>query len=431
MRPATDSAVTTAPGKPHWTDRVAIPRPLLWGYVGLLFFMVGDGVESNYLSPYLSEHGFTESQAATIIAVYGIAVAIASWFSGTLSALWGPKRVMMLGGIVWAVFQVFFLAVALPSQSYALTMISYGLRGFGFPLFAFSFLIWIMAVANQDRVSTSVGWFWFAFTGGLPTLGSLFASGAIPLVGQYATFWLSLGLVLTGACIIAFAVHERTGLEPMVPPETTFGAQMLSGIDILWRRPKVAVAGVVRIINTAPQYGLFVILPLFFTKTVGLSLPQYLLLVSCMYAANLPAGLFFGALGDRIGWRRTVTIFGTFGCAVATLILYYVPLAVGDNFAVAVTCAMLWGFMLSGYTPLPPLLLSMGKEEERGSAFAIYCLAAGLATFVGPALVAVFQSPFGAQGVVWSFTGLYLLSIPMALSLRSDKDPEFRAKANA
>ncbi|CAM01800.1 MFS transporter [Saccharopolyspora erythraea] len=141
--------------------------------------------------------------------------------------------------------------------------------------------------------------------------------------------------------------------------------------------------------------------------------------------------MFVGAVGDRIGWRRIVTIFGTFGCAVATLILYYVPLAVGNDFAVAVACAMLWGFMLAGYTPLPPLLLAMGKEEERGSAFAIYCLAAGLATFVGPALVAVFQSGFGTKGVVWSLTALHLASIPMGLSLRSDKDPEFRRKADA
>src|SRR6185369_17927659 len=34
-------------------DRLGIYPPLVWGYVGLLFFMIGDGVEAGYLSKYL------------------------------------------------------------------------------------------------------------------------------------------------------------------------------------------------------------------------------------------------------------------------------------------------------------------------------------------------------------------------------------------
>ena len=32
-------------------DGVGIPRPLFWGFVGCLLFMIGDGVESGFLSP--------------------------------------------------------------------------------------------------------------------------------------------------------------------------------------------------------------------------------------------------------------------------------------------------------------------------------------------------------------------------------------------
>src|SRR4051812_25715837 len=34
-------------------DRIGLYPPLAWGYVGLLVFMIGDGVESGYLSRYL------------------------------------------------------------------------------------------------------------------------------------------------------------------------------------------------------------------------------------------------------------------------------------------------------------------------------------------------------------------------------------------
>ncbi|PZT70364.1 hypothetical protein DN402_33700 [Streptomyces sp. SW4] len=139
----------------------------------------------------------------------------------------------------------------------------------------------------MKRVGTAIGWFWFGFTGGLPTFGSLVASGSIPLVGEYGTLWVALALVVAGALVCGFGLDEPTGNRPMVE-NATFKGQMIGGIDILWRSPKVALAGLVRIINTAPQYGFFVFLPAFFTQTIGLTLQQYLLMVTLMYAANLP-----------------------------------------------------------------------------------------------------------------------------------------------
>ena len=53
-------------------DRIGIYPPLAWGYVGLLLFMIGDGVESGYLSKYLLERGIAdENNVALIFTVYG------------------------------------------------------------------------------------------------------------------------------------------------------------------------------------------------------------------------------------------------------------------------------------------------------------------------------------------------------------------------
>src|SRR5207244_11779506 len=90
-----------------WRERLGILPPLVWGYVGLLLFMIGDGVEAGYLSAYLIEQGIAnKSSAAIIFTVYGITVAIAAWLSGSLSDLWGPRQAMAAGLAVWAVFEV-------------------------------------------------------------------------------------------------------------------------------------------------------------------------------------------------------------------------------------------------------------------------------------------------------------------------------------
>ncbi|MDQ6947179.1 MAG: MFS transporter, partial [Actinomycetota bacterium] len=47
---------------PSLLDRIGIPRPLVWGFVGCLLFMIGDGVESGFLSPYMQSQGISQQQ---------------------------------------------------------------------------------------------------------------------------------------------------------------------------------------------------------------------------------------------------------------------------------------------------------------------------------------------------------------------------------
>ena len=112
-------------------DRVGIPRPLFWGFVGCLLFMIGDGVESGFLSPYMQSQGISQQQVALMFTVYGFVIAVASWLSGSLSDLWGPRRVMWIGLLIWAAFEAAFIVFGVLPGHYSLIMILYGLRGFG------------------------------------------------------------------------------------------------------------------------------------------------------------------------------------------------------------------------------------------------------------------------------------------------------------
>lgn len=95
---------------PTLLDRIGIPKALVFGYLGVLLFMVGDGVESGFIAPFMADHGAgTEVRASYVITAYGVTVMLASWLSGALSDLWGPRRVMQLGLAVWIVFDVLYL----------------------------------------------------------------------------------------------------------------------------------------------------------------------------------------------------------------------------------------------------------------------------------------------------------------------------------
>ncbi len=408
-------APQTASSGNRFLDRLGIPSVLAWGFLGLLLFMIGDGVESGYLAPYLVERGLTDRAVASVFTMYGAAAALAGWLSGTLSEVWGPRRVITLGFVLWIGFEVLFLTVGLRHANLAAVLITYGLRGLGYPLFAFGFLVWITVVAPEGKLGSAMGWFWFAFTGGLPTLGSVLARFAIPRLGAYGTFWLATGLVLLGGVTLLAGVREKTGSRRLVTARAAPVRALLDSIALAWRKPKTGIACLVRVINTAPEFGFFVFLPAFFEHVVGFSQARWLTLLSSIFLSNIIWNLLFGLIGDRFGWRRTVALFGGFGCTLTTLALYYVPL-MHHSFPATLIVGVLYGATLAAYVPLSALMPSLAPAHK-GEALSLLSLGAGASVWTGPALVGLLLQPLGVVGLMWTFAGLYFVSGLMALSL--------------
>lgn len=394
--------------RPAPLDRLGLPRALAWGFVGLLLFMVGDGVESGYIAPFLASNGAgTETHAAVVITAYGLIVTLGSWLAGALSDVWGPRRVMLIGLVIWAVFEVLFLAVAVPSQNFTLLLIVYGVRGFGYPLFAYGFLVWILAGSPANRLGSAVGWFYFAFTGGLPTLGSLMASGTEPIIGEYLTLWLSLLMVVAGGIVCLVGIRKAKGGDRLAAPGVTARQSISNSVSIAVKIPRVGLGCLIRVVNTAPQFGFLVFLPTVFATELGFGTAGWLQLIFTMGFANIFANLFFGVLSDRLGWHRTLRWFGCIGSAVSSLCFYFIPQLAGSQHWVAVACAAFYGVTLAGFTPIS-VLMSLMAPGQKGNAVALLNLGAGAATFVGPLIVAVFLGLVGPAGVTIIFAALYI-----------------------
>jgi polyol permease family len=406
-----------ARAKTPFIERLGMHPELAIGYAGLLLFMIGDGVEAGFLSPLLMDMHFSAARVALVFTAYGATAALASWLSGALSDIFGPKKVMWAGLLIWLGFEIPFLLLGIAHANYRIIVLSYGLRGFGYPLFAYGFLVWVAAVTPERYLATAIGWFWSARTGGLPTLGALLASFSVPLLGTYKTLWISVGLVALGGLIALLGVHESHGSTPLSTTGEDPLKALLTGVSIVWRHPKVGLGGIVATITTTSAFGFLVFLPIFFIHTIGFTLEQWLQILSIMFATNVIANLFWGYVGDRIGWRRTITFAGACGCAVTTLGLYYVPHIYGTNYPLAVAAGMAYGIALAGFVPIAAIMAVLAPESK-GAAMSIMNLGSGMSTWIGPAIAGIFLPLMGVSGVIWIFAFLYVAAAMISYTLR-------------
>ena len=410
-------------------DRLGVPYALRWGFLGVLVFMIGHGVEAGFVAPHIGKGLGNDAIVPTVVAMYGVAVIIASYMSGALSDLFGPRRVMLLGFCIWAVFQACFL-YSLSLHSTPLVLLSYFLRGFGYPLFAFSFLVWINTVVPSKRNGAAVGWFYVMFTGGLPTFGSLYAVILIPAFGggykgETWTMASSAILVTAGFLIVWFGVKERTGRTRLAPRDETPGAVISSGLRLAAKRPKIFMGFLVRLINTSPEFGMFIILPAVISTTLGWGQQRWLVMTIAVYAGNILFNAMFGTIGDHWGWQRTVKWFGITGSALGLLAWWYVPhwVPAGSTwgFVVSTIAGVFFGIMLAGFVPMGAIMPALAPDNK-GAAIAMYTTAAGGAAFSGAAIVALVKPWGGNVGVVWAFVGLYVIGFILVSFLKVAED---------
>ncbi|WP_020417345.1 MFS transporter [Amycolatopsis sp. ATCC 39116] len=395
-----------------WTRQGIVPH-LRWGFVALTLFMIGDGIESGFLSPYLAEHGFGPGQTSLLWSVYGFVVAVAAWLSGALAEAFGPRRVMFAGFAIWVVFEVAFL-VALAQGDFTFMLISFGVRGLGYPLFSYGFLVWVAMDTPESVMGKAVGWYWFFFVLGLGVISSYYAGAVIPLIGEFATLVTSLAFIGAGGILLAFLVKAR----PQQPAGVRASLRtVLGAVTVVVERPKVGIGGIVRMINTLGFYAFVVFLGTFMVRDVGLSTPEWQTVWGTMLLTNILANVLFGYVGDKIGRVRTVAWFGGFLCALSVPAFYYVPALLGPNFWAILVIAIVYGAALSGFVPLSAILPALAPHRV-GGAVAILNLGAGVSQFMGPVFAGL-VAPIGVSGTLWVIAGIYVAGIALTYALRT------------
>ncbi|AHG18942.2 alpha-ketoglutarate permease [Chania multitudinisentens RB-25] len=407
--------------------RIGLSPKLMLGYAGVLVFMMGEGLEQGWLSPYLIGQGLTIQESALLFSVYGFAAAIAAWFSGVLAEIFTARRVMLVGLILFLLGSVCFLIWGLPSNNLTVMIPTYALRGLGYPLFAYGFLVWVAYEAPPERLGSAVGIFWFVYSGGLSVLGVLYSSIMLPYLGEIHTLWSALIFVVLGA-MIALMLNRTPGQAEKGHQEKASLSYVLKGITIAFENPKIGLGGIVRTINTSAAYGFVVFMPMYMMD-MGFTRTHWLQMYAALWTVNIIFNLIFGVVSDGLGWRNVVMWFGCVGCAITTLMFYYVPYFLGPNYWLTVGAAGLFGACLAAFVPLSAIMPSLAPENK-GAAMSILNLGAGLSTFVGPAVVGLFIGSLGSSGVIWIFTGLYLFSGVLMKFVTLPKETSVAVKAS-
>ena len=124
----------------NFYEKTGLPRQLTWGFLGVLIFMMGDGIEQTWLSRYITEAGFN---SAELFSVYGITVAISSWLSGVIAETFGVKKTMLAGLVLYLLGVAGFAGIGIARMNYPVLLLTYAVKGLGYPLFAYTFMVWI------------------------------------------------------------------------------------------------------------------------------------------------------------------------------------------------------------------------------------------------------------------------------------------------
>lgn len=386
--------------------KAGMPRSLSWAFLGVLVFMMGDGLEQTWLSRYLVENGL---DSAKIFSIYGLMVAISAWLSGVIAETFGVKRTMWAGFAMYILGVAGFAGIGMSGMNYDVLMLTYAVKGLGYPLFAYTFMVWITYRVEKSTLSSAQGWFWFVFTGGLNVLGAYWGIFAKEHFGVIPTLWTAAVFALIGA---AFALLVNKCDDTNIFADTASAPagnkfkELFRGLGIVVREPKVLIGGIIRIINTTSQFAFVVFMPLYMAE-YGVTDAQWATIWAAVFTFNIAFNLVFGIVGDKFGWAKTVTWFGGVGCAVTVLLFFYAP-QICNNYWFILGCGALWCIMLAGYVPLSALVPSL-VDKDKGAAVSVLNLGAGLSAFVGPAIVGL-MNPLGYTAIAWTLAGLYIVS---------------------
>ena len=393
--------------------RLGLPRELCWGFMGIFLFITGATIEQSWLASLLQQRGFDAVHISLLSSVFGLCVALVSWFSGIGAGVLGLRRLMWAATVIYFIGSVPFIAWALPQGHYPLMVASYALRGVAYPLFAYSFLVWVNQRCEPVILGRAVSWFWIAFGVGMTIVGPWFSGMMIPAFGETTTLLSGFIFVALGAGCALVLNRDR----PQWQREGNLGDALAEGLRVLVREPRMRLAVLVKTINDIGKFSLVILMPVYLPR-FGFSIAQWLAIWGLVNVVNIFANYFFGWLGDTIGWRNTVVWFSGTLCGLGMLAVCYTPVWFGDSETMLFLALALYAVGLGAFGPLSALIHSL-LPHNKGAAISCLNLGSGLSNFVGPVIVTLCVAPLGIEGTLWVIAILYfaasLLSVPLTL----------------
>lgn len=200
---------------PPKTLKEAIVEPVLSffkkpGAVEILMFVVlfkvADTLASSLLSPFLVELGFTNTDIGSVNKVFGLIVSLVGGLvAGALIPKWGVYKSLWLFGILQALSNFVFVALAMHGKSYGWMVASIGVENFCGGLGTAALVAYLMGLCEQKFSASQ-----YALLSSLSAVARTFlASGSGWLVSTLG--WSKFFLVTAMCAIPGLVLLKRLG----------------------------------------------------------------------------------------------------------------------------------------------------------------------------------------------------------------------------
>lgn len=391
-------------------------RVLLWMCVLVAVNQLGFGAMVPSLPLYAKSFGVSASAIGVAVAAYGLARFLAVLPGGQFADRWGRRPVLAIGGLISAAGS-FWCAEA---HGFAEFILARVVAGAGAGIILTIGQIVLADISPPDRRGRNIATYQAAFLFGFglgPFPGGLLAGG----YGLAAPFLMTGVASLLTTVIAWFLVSETRTVRTSAAvaekaAETPFVRQMLR---LLSHRGFLLVS-LISLMNAVVRTGgLFALIPLLATATLGLSVAQigFAMMMSgiCGLVAAYPAGW----LADQIG-RKAVIVPSTVMTGLSMVLFCYAP-----SYAWFMAASVVWSVSTSISSSAPAAYAAdSAPPGMNASAMSAYRMTADAGYVVGaPALGLLADLTSSTIAIISASAVLVLIGALFAVTAPEKRQP--------
>lgn len=373
-------------------------------FVALTLFMIGATIENSWLSSLLLSEGYPELFIRQMLLMNGLIVAICSWLCSFLTIRFGSKKIFIVASLALIVTTLATL-YSMQQHLCLLLLVFYTLKGIVYPLFAYATLTLVIVTTAPYQLGKVTAYFWLAFNLGMTIVGPLLSSMLLKVIGISQLFYVVTVIGVLGALLMMHV--GKTSFQIKGKKSQKLLSEIRNGLLIYQKKPKLCLALGAKVINTIGQFGFVIMMPIIF-QAQGRGLVKWGAVWSMTFIANTLAGVLFGHLSDKLGWKKTVMYVGGPLTGIACLLILW-SLYLTQSMLFVFAAFVIFGVGLAGYGPLSALIPHM-VSDNKAIGVSVLNMGTGLSSVVGPGLVILFFFSLGGIKTLLIFSMLYFLS---------------------
>lgn len=352
--------------------------------------------KSPVLPLFASALGAGPEVSGIIVAVSTTTGLITSPLIGTLSDLYGRRRLLIAGTAIFAFIPFLYLFVQTPGQLLIVRLI----HGFGTAIYG-PVLAALVADMFKERRAEYMGWYRAVRTASY-LLGPLLG-GVVLFVGDFRLAWISVGVLGLLAFLPALALTRYGQVAPKVRRGSISWAVFGQHLSHAFRNPLLLALGMAQAALYLGLRANKAFLPLY-AVDVGMNPAQIGAIFSIQVAATMLAQPAGGYFSHRMGSRPAILIGLVFVAAGLPLMV------MTDDMLILALLSMVLGL---GEAMVMPSMLTLGTElsttDNYGSTLGMLDAMDNLGKALGPIVAGFLLGWFSYQTTFGIIAGLLVV----------------------